>query len=80
MGRAVGYVLNQWSYLKRYVGHGLYPIDNNRLERSVQWPLVEKRGCSATHKVAPTPVLYCSVSCRLAEQIMLNLVLIYGTY
>ena len=35
MGKAVGYALKQWSYLKRYVEDGLYPIDNNRVEREI---------------------------------------------
>ncbi|WP_444546276.1 IS66 family transposase [Aliivibrio fischeri] len=36
MGKAVSYALNQWPYLKRYVENGLYPIDNNRVEREIR--------------------------------------------
>ncbi|MUK93894.1 transposase [Aliivibrio fischeri] len=36
MGKVVSYALNQWPYLKRYVENGLYPIDNNRVEREIR--------------------------------------------
>jgi len=36
LGKAIGYVRNQWQYLSRYVEDGQAPIDNNVLERDIR--------------------------------------------
>ena len=35
-GRAIGYALNQWDSLCRYVGDGRLEIDNNRIENAIR--------------------------------------------
>ncbi|EJB8540147.1 hypothetical protein K6L12_04395 [Vibrio parahaemolyticus] len=50
MGKVVGYTLNQWRYLKRYVENGLYPIDYHRGEREFCLVAVSRKlGCSAIY-------------------------------
>ena len=36
LGKAVGYLSNQWPRLVGYIGDGSYPIDNNRAENSIR--------------------------------------------
>ena len=36
MAQAIGYALNQWDALNRYVGHGFLNIDNNAAERALK--------------------------------------------
>ncbi len=36
MAQAIGYTLNQWDALNRYVGHGFLNIDNNAAERALK--------------------------------------------
>ncbi|WP_159250493.1 IS66 family transposase, partial [Pseudomonas syringae group genomosp. 3] len=36
LGKAVGYLANNWSRLKRYVEAGFLPIDNNPAERAIK--------------------------------------------
>jgi hypothetical protein len=43
MGQAVGYIRNQWEYLKRYTTDGAIPIDNNLTERQIR-PIAIGRG------------------------------------
>ena len=36
VGKALGYLHNQWDRLVSYLGDGLYPIDNNAAERAIR--------------------------------------------
>lgn len=36
MGKALGYLANQWDHPARYVDDGGYPIDNNRVENAIR--------------------------------------------
>ena len=36
MGKAIGYMLGRWKYLKRYVEDGRFEIDNNLIENSIR--------------------------------------------
>lgn len=36
LGKALGYLHNQWPRLIRYLEHGRYPIDNNRVENAIR--------------------------------------------
>ena len=36
LGKAIGYLANNWSKLERYVEHGYLPIDNNAAERAIR--------------------------------------------
>ena len=35
-GTAINYMLNRWDNLTRFVENGLYPIDNNAVERTIR--------------------------------------------
>ena len=43
IGKALGYMRNQWTALRRYLGDGNIPIDNDQSERTIR-PLVVGRG------------------------------------
>jgi transposase len=43
IGGAIGYMRNQWTALRRYLGDGNIPIDNDQSERTIR-PLVVGRG------------------------------------
>jgi transposase len=43
IGEALGYMRNQWTALRRYLGDGNIPIDNDQSERTIR-PLVVGRG------------------------------------
>ena len=43
IGKAIGYMRNQWTALKRYLGDGNIPIDNDQSEQTIR-PLVVGRG------------------------------------
>jgi hypothetical protein len=36
MGKAIGYMLGRWKYLKRYVEDGRFEIDNNLIENAIR--------------------------------------------
>ena len=36
MGKAIGYILGRWKYLKRYVEDGRFEIDNNLIENAIR--------------------------------------------
>ena len=36
MGKAIGYMLGRWKYLKRYVDNGRFEIDNNLVENAIR--------------------------------------------
>jgi hypothetical protein len=36
MGKAIGYMLGRWKYLKRYVDDGRFEIDNNLIENAIR--------------------------------------------
>ena len=36
MGKAIGYMLGRWKYLKRYVDDGRFEIDNNLIENTIR--------------------------------------------
>lgn len=42
-GNAVGYVLGQWPYLRRYLEDGRLEISNNRAERSIKPFVIDRK-------------------------------------
>jgi transposase len=44
MGQAIGYALNQWPLLERYLKHGQVEIDNNLVENAIRPTAVGKKG------------------------------------
>lgn len=43
LGQAIGYALNQWPTLVRFLGHGEVEIDNNRVENAIRPTAIGKK-------------------------------------
>jgi transposase len=43
MGKAIGYALNQWEFLKRILDHGEAEVDNNLVENSIRPTAIGKK-------------------------------------
>jgi len=43
MGQAIGYALNQWSALERFIEHGEVEIDNNLVENAIRPTAIGKK-------------------------------------
>ena len=40
---AIGYMVNRWDAFERYLEHGAIPIDNNRTEASLKYPILGRK-------------------------------------
>jgi transposase len=40
---AMGYMVNRWDAFSRYLDHGAIPIDNNRTEASLKYPILGRK-------------------------------------
>jgi transposase len=58
MGRAIGYALNQWEFLKRILDHGEAEVDNTLWSRTPSGlpPLERRTGCSSGPKTPGSAV------------------------
>ncbi len=43
MGEAIGYALNQWPMLERFLGHGEVELDNNLVENAIRPTAIGKK-------------------------------------
>jgi len=51
IGKAIGYCLNQWDKLVKYLDHPEAPIDNNRVENDIRPFAVERSLCTSLSSV-----------------------------
>lgn len=66
LGQAIGYALNQWPALERFLDHGEVEPDNNLVERSGRRRWARRTGCSSARKQPGRATRRCSRWCRTA--------------